>query len=61
MAFLFSSYLTSAFAIVAGGVLLVKIIRNRTGLVTYIVVGLQLTEGLALLICTVVGSLTNWQ
>ena len=56
----FTSFLTSVFAIVAGGVLLVKIIKNRTGFVSYIVVACQLTEALVLLICTVLGSSAHW-
>ena len=46
-------YLTSAFAIVAGGALMVKMRRNRTGFVSQLVVGLQVADGFIILACAV--------
>ena len=52
IAYSYSGYLTSVFAIVAGLILLVKMNRNRTGFVSYIVVSLQVIDGLVAFICT---------
>ena len=52
IAYNYSAYLTSAFAIVAGLILIVKMHRNRTGFVSLFVVSLQVLDGLVALICT---------
>ena len=52
IAYSYSGYLTSAFAIVAGLVLFGKMNRNRTVFVSLFVVGLQVLDGLVAFICT---------
>jgi len=53
LAYISVCYLTSVFAIVAGGVLLAKMVRYRTGIICYCVVGLQLADGLVLFVWTI--------
>ena len=53
LAYISVCYLTSVFAIVAGGILLAKLVRNRTGIICYCVVGLQLADGIVLFVWTI--------
>lgn len=51
------SYTVSVPAIVAGGILLVRMRRNRTGFISYFVVGLQVANAV---IVIVLWSIYQW-